>query len=73
MGETEEHPLEGYLKRYLELKGRGAATELCINTDLAASDISNWLAGRRALPSHKLVSAIDWLISSGQASLTFNL
>lgn len=71
--EPTEAVLEGYLRKYLELEGRGAATELCINTSLSASEVSNWLAKRRALASPKLVEAIGWLVSSGKMSITFNL
>jgi len=65
--------LENTLRSYLSVRGRGAAHELCLNTELTESDISNWLAGRRALPCHKLVAAVGWLISQGRISVTINL
>lgn len=63
--------LHNALRDYIERTGRGAAAAICLNTDISASDLSNWMAGRRDLPAHKLVSAISWLMEDGR--LTYSV
>lgn len=70
MAETES-TLHKALRDYIERAGRGAATAICVNTEVSASELSNWMAGRRDLPAHKLVSAISWLMEDGR--LTYNV
>jgi hypothetical protein len=73
MAETDTSTaLHTALRNYLEYSGRGAAHEICLNTDVSAPELSNWLTGRRALPDHKLVSVFNWLIANGKATITFN-
>jgi hypothetical protein len=64
-----ENQCELLLKAWLQDRGRGAAVTLCVHTSLSESEISNWLAQRRALTPHKLVEAISWLINSGEVSV----
>ncbi len=60
------------LKEWLEREGRGAAALLAKETCLKESDISNWLAERRALPEWKLVDALQWLVSDKRISINFH-
>jgi hypothetical protein len=64
--------LGAVLCEWLEREGRGSATLLAKETCLTESDISNWLAKRRALPEWKLVDALQWLVSTGRISVTFH-
>lgn len=60
------------LREWMEREGRGAAALLAKETCLRESDISNWLAKRRALPEWKLVDALQWLVSDKRISINFH-
>lgn len=60
------------LREWLEREGRGSAATLAKETCLTESDISNWLAKRRALPEWKLVDALQWLVSDKRISINFH-
>ena len=64
--------LGNILREWLEREGRGSAVMLAKETCLTESDISNWLAKRRALPEWKLVDALQWLVSTGRISISFH-
>ena len=68
----EESRLHGVLRLYLEEKDRGAAQEICVNTELTAPELSNWLAGRRDIPAHKLIAVISWLLGQQKITITIH-
>lgn len=67
-----EGPLGAVLKEWMQHNGRGAAALLAQNTTLTESDISNWLAGRRALPDWKLTDALEWLVETRRISVNYH-
>lgn len=66
-------PLEQKIRQYLEMKGRGAQSEICLNTTITASEMSNWLAGRRPIPAPKLVEIADWLMQQDRIHVTISI
>jgi len=62
--------MEQILREYLTAAPHGAATEICENTELTKSVLSNWMNRRGALTKDKIVQAIDWLIESGKITVT---
>lgn len=62
-----------------EIKGiikscpRGTATELCANSSLHKTELSNWINGRRQLPEGKTLEILSWLISAGIVNFTTNI
>lgn len=65
-------PLGDILREWIEREGRGSAVTLAKETCCTESDISNWLAKRRALPEWKLVDALQWLVSDKRISINFH-
>ena len=65
-------PLGDIVREWLEREGRGSATLLAKETCCTESDLSNWLAKRRALPEWKLVDALQWLVGSKRISINFH-
>lgn len=71
-GEASAGPLGDIVREWLEREGRGSATLLAKETVCTESDLSNWLAKRRALPEWKLVDALQWLVSDNRISINFH-
>lgn len=64
--------MEQALRDYLSAAPHGAAAELCENTELTKSVLSNWLHGRAKIAPDKLIQAVDWLLQTGKISLTIH-
>ena len=64
--------MESILRAYLEAAPHGASADLCENTELTKSVLSNWLHGRGNIAPEKLVQAVDWLIQTGKLSFTIH-
>lgn len=65
-------PLGDIVREWLERHGRGSATLLAKETCCTESDLSNWLANRRALPEWKLVDAFQWLVATNRISVNYH-